>query len=1384
MASNAEGRGRMRTLSLDFETSSSTDLKKVGASKYSKSSDLAVTVVAWAFDNEPVQSVILPKRDELPKEIKTHLEKGGLLAAWNAAFECAILQNYFGVTVNKDAIVCTMQRALYAGLPASLGDAGPALGLDIVKDKSAERLMREMAKPNRKGLFQFEDTEKLEALAAYCRKDVEAERAIAARIPKLTINENRVSKLDRKANNHGVRIDKVLINKMIELAAAETKLLNARATELTNGAVTSPGTQTAKVLQFFREGKAPPTLSKQNVAEALKSNDLTPQERELLELRQLAAKSSVKKLQAALNAAEDDDAIRGMLSYYGASRTGRWSGKGAGGFQPQNLPRPSIKDPDAAINDILAGNDISHHGSTLDVISSCLRGVIIPRHGKKFATVDLAQIEARVLPYLAGQDDILEVFASGQDVYTHTAKKLGSDNRTLGKVLVLACGYGMGASKFKDTAKTYGLTLSDEEAENAVKSWRDASDKITALWRKAGKAVKDAINNPDKRKPICKGVSACASEANDGLLLRIKLPSGRELFYRNALLNEDDEITYAGSNQKTRKWESIRTYGGKLVENIVQAVARDVIASIALRIDELSIGDLILTIHDEVIIEVDADKAAEKYHEINRIMHTAPQWALGLPLGADGHIQSRYGKGGDAPPPLVDDDDVEADVEIDEDEIELEIDEMPEQEVIMIDMANVLDGIDFRRPNEAALEVALKFAEAGAIVFPCRSDKVPVVTEYNVRGKDGKLFDKHFSFSKDSSKDPETIKRWFLKDYKEQATMVGLPCGANNLVVIDPDRPKPEKKKNTDGLALFERLIAENNIDLSSVPVIVSPTLGRHYIFAQPNDGQRFSSHAGGLPDNIDVKGDNGYVIASGSRRPDGRAYEQLKGTPELLEAIKNKSVPQMPDKLRKIIQTHSPAAETTKVLGFDPWPRAFLEHVFSKDVLANDSGVDYVKWQRMCAALKAASGGENWGYDIFCSWSEQNAHNNPTMTETVWRTTNTDISTGGRISEALKLRGFIKLRDQAESYLARSCLQPGASTQQEPVVGFNDIQIQPYLKQPISLEDNPYFKELVWAGDKNRQSVKYLVKGLITANGLTFIAGQPNAGKSAVAVNLALCLSKGLKFAGKRVKQPTGVIYIAAEAPASIMDRIEATKDALFIADEAPAVAVLKRVDNLADREVRRTFIQALKGVVDKMQEIHGMPVGAFIIDTMARAFEMDDENSAAEMGRLVRAVDEMAEAIGGCARIVIHHMGKDSDKGMRGSTALLGAADDELDVIVPGTTDLSTIQITHKKSRNFARAQTMGFKLRTIKLGVDEDGDEMTTVAAEFTGAAEVKEKLSDRAATMLAGINEDSQRYLHVIMGSKNYSAPRDELIKKGLIVKAGDFFELTDKGRKHV
>lgn len=647
------------TLFLDFETSHVLDLRKVGASRYTRDPGLIVTVVAWAFNDDPVKSTTLPP--QLPQEIVDHILSGGVVSGWNAGgFEYPVIKNHFGINIQPSQISDTMQRALVAGLPAALGDCGPALHLNITKDTTAHGLMLRMARPRSLEPLTWwhtTDAQKLLDLEAYCRRDVESEREIARNIPSLTPEEAEIALMDRELNEYGLFMDIPLVHKMLSIADAATKAINARCTQITNGQVTSPASQVARLLQWLGD-YAPVDLSKASVAGALKREDLPAHIREALELRQLAAKSSVKKLNAVLNASDTDNTIRQTLSYYGASRTGRWSGKGAG-LQPQNLPRPVIKDPNAAIDLIHGG--ISAEGldqvidSPLNVISSCLRGVIIPRPGNKLAVMDFSQIEARVVAWLAGQQDILDVFASGEDVYRYTAKSIGLPSRQAGKCCVLGLGFGLGAKKFVEFAGTYGLTYSAQESEKIVSDWRAANSNIQNLWWRMDDTVKRAIRGyalSGRRMDleINEHLSVTVCAAKNGLpLMTLRLPSGRRLYYRDIELLPDsltgrEGIVFSGVDQYTKKWGRVRTYGAKLVENVTQAAARDCMANGMLAIRRQKLGTLITCIHDEVVVEVPAEEAKERFMKIESAMVSLPPWARGLPAAADGHVLDRYGK--------------------------------------------------------------------------------------------------------------------------------------------------------------------------------------------------------------------------------------------------------------------------------------------------------------------------------------------------------------------------------------------------------------------------------------------------------------------------------------------------------------------------------------------------------------------------------------------------------------------------------------------------------------------------------------------------------------------------------------------------------------------
>jgi DNA polymerase len=635
-----------RLLHLDIESFSSVDLKEVGHHVYTKAPDFTVTAVAWAFDDGPVHSLVWPDTcdPEKLKPIVAHIVAGGMVCAHNAAFEHAVLCNFYGLPVPVEAMTCTMQRALAYGLPASLLDAGRALGLAIVKDEQARKLMLKMAKPRKPGQMPWHEDSPaaLGELEQYCRKDVLAERALAKAIPELSPFERRVSWLDARSNLKGVKVDLVAVAGLRAAASTAEWAINNEASLLTNGEVPSI-TSGVPALKKWMENHSTftkPTLDKEAVEELLALHSLSPKVRRVLELRQLGGKSSLGKLDRMAAVADAvDRRARGLLQYYGAGRTGRWAGRL---IQFQNLPRmPDGFRPDATMQ--IAGRDGALppmlYPNPLETISHCLRGCLVAGAGLRLLMIDLSQIEARVLAWLAGQTDILDVFRDGsEDIYVYAAHKIGSGNRQLGKVVTLACGYGMGPDKFRETAKTYGLSLSLPEALAAVRAWRAANTAITGYWKLVDTAVRLALDHPGSIRGA--GLVKIRLEPRTGVLA-IKKPNGEKLYYHNARI-EDGEIVFDGVNGTTKQWGLERTYGGKLVENITQAVARDVLADAMLRIEERFGLVPVMSVHDEGVWEMDAGNAL--FTQVQQEFVRSPAWAAGLPVAAKASLGLRYGK--------------------------------------------------------------------------------------------------------------------------------------------------------------------------------------------------------------------------------------------------------------------------------------------------------------------------------------------------------------------------------------------------------------------------------------------------------------------------------------------------------------------------------------------------------------------------------------------------------------------------------------------------------------------------------------------------------------------------------------------------------------------
>jgi DNA polymerase bacteriophage-type len=634
-------------LVLDLETTSTVDLRKTGAHAYAEHPDTRITVLCFAIDDGPVFTVT--DFDRTRADLYLAVRAGATIVAHNYLFEFQLYHHKL-VPLGWPPIPlsqwsCTMARSLVAGYPASLELAGRALGLSIQKDHSARDLMLRFARPrtlNPVTWWHETDPVRFQALCDYCAQDVLAERELDRRVPELSERERAVFELDHAINQRGLGIDPYLVPLLAGLVHEAQIHLTEGIRRLTNNMVRSLN-QVAQLKDWLiGQGLTIPDLRRNTVLALLRDTALVGAPRMVLQARLDASRSSTAKLAAIASARSQDGRVRGTFQYYGASRTGRWAGRR---LQPQNLFRGSIKDVGAALRVIQAGAssqdlDMLFEDSCMGVIASCLRSTITAPPGRKLVIADFSQIEARVLAWLAGQHDMLAVFAKGEDVYTATANAIGSSSRQLGKVLVLAAGFGMGHVRFRETALSYNLTLSENEAQAAVTAWRELNHHIVTFWWDSHRALMRVLRaGPGTTERL--GQVTFIYRA--GLLL-IRLPSGRHLVYRHPRVEQNDkgfdEFTYLGS--LGGNWMRLRSWPGKVVENITQAVARDVMTEAMLQLTDVP---LIATIHDELIAETPEGAADRTLDQMLRVMKQTPVWAKGLPMDAAGFIVQRYQKG-------------------------------------------------------------------------------------------------------------------------------------------------------------------------------------------------------------------------------------------------------------------------------------------------------------------------------------------------------------------------------------------------------------------------------------------------------------------------------------------------------------------------------------------------------------------------------------------------------------------------------------------------------------------------------------------------------------------------------------------------------------------
>jgi DNA polymerase len=617
--------------------------------------DFEILLLPYAWNDEPVRVLDLldpVDREELPDIIGGLLNPDVLKIAHNAPFERSAYHRQFGHYQPPEEWDDTMILCAMNGLPMSLDAAGEALNLPQQKLKEGKLLINYFCKPCKPTIANGGRTrnlpehapDKWERFKEYAKVDVVAMREIHKRLARFPIPEweRKVWALDARINERGVMVDRTFASAAIAVDEAFREEHTAEMRRLT--LLDNPNSVAQLKEWLERAGVTVDSLNKATVSD-LRSSVLDPTTRRVLELRQLLGKTSTKKYEAMASAACDDSRVRGLLQYYGAGRTGRWAGRLV---QVQNLPQNHL-DNIAEVREIVKAQDLGTlemcFDNVPDVLSQLIRTAFIAKPGHTFLVSDYAAIEARVIAYLAGEKWRMDVFAQGGDIYCSSASQMfkvpvvkhgiNGHLRQKGKIAELACGYGGGVGALKAFgADKMGLT--EEEMQDIVTQWRQASPTIPRFWRDTENAAKRALENPGRTFTLPCGVKYL----RDKEALRCRLPSGRILSYWDARLDKDGQIGFMGQNQTTRKWEKTETWGGKLVENIVQAFARDCLAVALLRLDEAGYA-ITFHVHDEIVAEA---PEGSRWEDMADIMGQPIDWAPGLLLRGDGYDTKFYMK--------------------------------------------------------------------------------------------------------------------------------------------------------------------------------------------------------------------------------------------------------------------------------------------------------------------------------------------------------------------------------------------------------------------------------------------------------------------------------------------------------------------------------------------------------------------------------------------------------------------------------------------------------------------------------------------------------------------------------------------------------------------
>lgn len=641
-----------RVLSVDIETYSSEDLTQTGVYRYAEAPDFEILLFAYAYDEEDVEVIDLASGERLPDTVLNDLEDPQVLkTAFNANFERTCIGKFFKVSTDPLQWECTMVKSLMMGLPGSLAMVAKVLKLNNQKVDEGKALINYFSKPckptkangQRTRNLPEHNPEKWESFIYYCRMDVEVEREIKDKLAPFnpsTEKERKIWAIDQEINDRGVAMDTMIMATAMECNDVMTERLMTEFKNLTG--LDNPGSDAQLKKWINAKGLEVVSLTKDTTPELMNQTE-DPDIIRALELRQELSKSSISKYVAMDRCLCGDDRIRGLLQYCGAGRTWRWAGRLV---QVQNLPKNKMSDLDS-LRSILRSGD--YEGlemcteSVSDALSQLIRTAFVASEDSRFIVADFSAIEARVIAWLAGEKWRLDVFKTHGKIYEASAAQMfkvpiesitkGSDLRQKGKVSELALGYQGGPNALiKMGALDRGID--ESELPKLVKMWRNSNPAIVKLWSTLEDAAVSALNDEPAR---ARGINF---KKKSGILF-VTLPSGRSLCYIGARLTSDGKIEYEGMNQTTKKWEKTPTYGGKITENVVQAIARDCLAEAMLRLDARGYNT-VMHIHDEVVLDV--PNGWGSLEEVNEIMAEPVSWARGLPLKADAYETYYYMK--------------------------------------------------------------------------------------------------------------------------------------------------------------------------------------------------------------------------------------------------------------------------------------------------------------------------------------------------------------------------------------------------------------------------------------------------------------------------------------------------------------------------------------------------------------------------------------------------------------------------------------------------------------------------------------------------------------------------------------------------------------------